>query len=371
MKRNLIFALTAVLTITFASCNKQQELINQEARWFTSSTGDYSCDILFDSVDIERLFPTEYIDPEGGLVDLCSPSTVAKQCIKYRGNQKVSNLVDCYNALVIFHNLGSDKETAYRFGEDDEKVYTAVADSIALLDYSVIRDSELGSIVKRLCKATEYYVRDMPNGNYDNVDKATQALFAFLRQKTDAILDSSRDEYISYNERIPFTNNFDSIVALRGTSDKVYLQELLTKMYLAETPAERHMYALEFAHSDSTHAYFLVGAAVLNREFVEIRQYSPYLPEMWRTWRAIMSTMIGASSWSYIPNALYNAKRKEIAEIIIKHIEEHPDDILAQGVLIDLAGMENISRFGSMFGNASIIEQMSMFPEWEIKRHIK
>ena len=372
MRHIITFALTAVLEITFASCNKRQELINQEARWFTSSTGDYACDILSDSVDIGRLFPKEYlVDPEGDLMDLCSPSTVTKQCISYVGySQTASDFADYYNALVISYNLSSDRETAYRFGEEDKNVCAAVADSIALLNYSVIRDSELRSIVKLQCKATEDYVRDMPNGNYDNVDKATQALFAFLRQKTDSILDNSRDEYISYNERIPFTSNFDSIVALRGTSDKVYQQELLTKLYLAENPEEWHMYALEFAHSDSTNAHFLIGAAVLNREFVETRQYSPYLSEMWRTWRASMSTLIGASSWSYIPNSLYNAMRRQVAEIIIKHIEAYPNDILAQGVLIDLAGIDNISRHGSYFGNASILEQMTMFPEWDKSKRI-
>ena len=61
---------------------------------------------------------------------------------------------------------------------------------------------------------------------------------------------------------------------------------------------------------------------------------------MWRTWRASLSTLIGASSWSYIPNSLYNSIRQQVAQIIIKQIEEHPDDILAQGVLIDLAGID-------------------------------
>ena len=83
-----------------------------------------------------------------------------------------------------------------------------------------------------------------------------------------------------------------------------------------------------------------------------------------------MSTLIGASSWSYIPNSLYNAKRRQVAEIIIKHIEAYPNDILAQGVLIDLAGIDNISRHGSYFGNASILEQMTMFPEWDKSKRI-
>ena len=372
MKRNLIFALSAVLTITFASCNKQQELINQEARWFTSSIGDYACDILSDSVDIDRLFPQEYlVDPEGNLMDLCSPSTSSKQVAIYKGDcSEAIKLADCYNALIIFTNLYSDNETAGRFGEDDEKVYAAVADSIAALDCSIIRNTELRQIVRRIQNAIKSYVLYMPKKSYDNVDQATQALFTFLRRETDSIMENTRDEYISYNERMPYTNNFDSIVALRGKSDKAYQQELLTKLFLSQNPAERHMYAIEFAHSDSTNAHFLIGAAVLNREFVETRQYSPYLSEMWRTWRASMSTLIGASSWSYIPNSLYNAKRRQVAEIIIKHIEAYPNDILAQGVLIDLAGIDNISRHGSYFGNASILEQMAMFPEWDKSKRI-
>jgi hypothetical protein len=371
MRPIITFALTAVLTITFASCNNQ-ESINQKARLFVSERGDYACDILSDSLDIGRLFPKEYlVDPEGDLKDLCSPSTFSKQCVLYKGdNSEAIKLADYYNALIIFTNLYSDNETAGRFGEDDETVYATVADSIAALDCSFISNNELRQIVLRLQNAMKSYVLNRPKNSYDNVDQATQALFTFLRRETDSILENTRDEYISYNERIPFTNNFDSIVALRGTSYKAYQQELLTKMYLVETPAERHMYAIEFAHSDSTNAHFLIGAAVLNREFVETRQYSPYLSEMWRTWRASMSTLIGASSWSYIPNSLYNAKRRQVAEIIIKHIEAYPNDILAQGVLIDLAGIDNISRHGSYFGNASILEQMTMFPEWDKSKRI-
>ena len=372
MRHIISFALSAVLAITFASCNTSTESINQKARWFVSARGDYACDLLSDSVDVLQLFPEKYfVDPEGNLMDLCSPSTIAKQCIRYTGySQRVSELADYYNTLIISNNLCSDRETAYRFGEDDKNVYAAVADSIALLGCGIIRDRQLRHIVERLCQSTEYFVRSKLKWQYDKVDKATQDLFTLLRYETDSIIENSREAYLSYEERKTFFNNFDSIVALRGTSNKAYQQEILTKLYLAETPAERHMYALEFAHSDSTNAHFLVGAAVLNREFVDTRQYSPYLSEMWRTWRASVSTLIGASSWSYIPNSLYNAKRRQIADIIIKQIEEHPDDTLAQGVLIDLAGIDNISRHGSYFGNASIVEQMMMFPEWDKKKRI-
>ena len=371
MRPIITFALTAVLTITFASCNKQQELINQEARWFTSSTGDYACDILSDSVDIDRLLPSGYFDADSGELNIECIMCTTEHCLwYYNENQTASNFADYYNALIMFHALCSDRETAQRFGEEDKSVYASMAGSISLIDHELIHNDTLNRLIKQLRDEMMSYVRYMPRKSYDKVEHASDKLFAFLTEKVNPVMEYTRDEYISYIERIPFTNNFDSIVALRGTSDKAYQQELLTKMYLAKTPAERHMYAIEFAHSDSTNAHFLIGAAVLNREFVETRQYSPYLSEMWRTWRASMSTLIGASSWSYIPNSLYNAKRRQVAEIIIKHIEAYPNDILAQGVLIDLAGIDNISRHGSYFGNASILEQMTMFPEWDKSKRI-
>lgn len=370
MRPIITFALTAVLAITFASCNKQQELINQEARLFMSSTGDYACDILSDTADIGKLLPSGYFDTESEDLNVECIRCTTEHCLWYfKDNQTASNFADYYNALMMFHALCSDRETAQRFGEDDKSVYASMAESISLINHELIHNDTLSLLIKQLRDEMQSYVHQMPKKSYDKVEHASDKLFAFLTEKVNPVMENTRDEYISYSERIPFTNNFDSIVALRGTSDKAYQQELLTKLYLAETPAERHMYAIEFAHSDSTNAHFLIGAYVLSREFRK-GDYSPYLSEMWRTWRASLSTLIGASSWSYIPNSLYNSIRQQIAQSIIKQIEEHPEDILAQGVLIDLAGINNISRYGSYFGNASIVEQMAMFPEWDKNKRI-
>ena len=371
MKRNLIFALAAVLAFTFASCSKSTstESIDQEARWFVSARGDYACDLLSDSVDVFQLFPEKYLDPDPDdyLEPLCSRT--AEQCVVYSGvNPIVRDLADYYNALIMFSNCISDSETAERFGEDDPNVYSTMADSIALLDVTVIRNDTLRQLMKQVRSSMESYVRHMPKSKSDKVEQSSDKLFEYLNTKVNPIIESTRDAYWAYDARKPFYDNFDSILVLRGKSNKAYQQELLTQIHLAKTPAERHIYAIEFAHSDSANAHFLPGAAVLNREFVEIGLYSPYLSEMWRTWRASVSTLMGASSWSYIPNLHYNIKRRQIAEIIIKQIEEHPDDILAQGVLIDLAGMDNISRYGSLFGNAAMLEQMTMFPEWKLRR---
>jgi len=368
MKRNFLYALTAVLTFTFASCYKSTESINKDARWFVSARGDYACDLLSDSVDVFQLFPEKYFDtdPDDYLEPLSDRND--EQYIKYFGdNSTARDFADYYNALIMFSNCISDSETAERFGEDDPSIYSTIADHIALLDYAIIKDDTLCLMVKQVRDNIASYVRHMPKSKFDKAEKASDKLFEYLNAELNPVIENTRDAYLYYDARKQFYDNFDSIVALRGKSDKAYQQELLTNIYLAKSPIDRHVYAIEFAHSDSTNAYFLMGAAVLNREFVDTHQYSPYLSEMWRTWRASVSTLIGASSWSYIPNSLYNAKRRQIAEIIINHIEGNPDDSLAQGVLIDLAGMDNISRHGSMFGNAAMLEQMAMFPEWRNK----
>ena len=366
MKNLLSFALTVVLALMFASCGMSTtDSIDQEARWFVSPRGDYACDILSDTVDISAFIPERYFDDEPDDETEPLSGCTQLQSVIYTGDNPVArDYADYYNALIMLHDLYSDKETAERFGEDDANVYSFVADHVAQLDYTIIQNDTLRRLVRLLRNGMESYLRCMPDRDFDKIGPASDHLFEYLTEKVNPSLESSREAYLSYVNRTPFFNDFDSVVALRGTSYKGYQQELLTRMYLAETPEERHMYAIEFAHSDSTHAHFLNGSAVLYCEFFNPRRYSPYLSEMWRTWRASVSTLIGASTWSYIPNLHYNFMRKQVAHIIILHIEDHPDDILAQGVLIDLAGIDNISRYGALFGNAAMLEQMMMFPEW-------
>lgn len=372
MKKILLSsAFLAVLSLTLVSCNKQ-ETIDQKARWFVSARGGYACDLLSDSIDVYALFPEKYFDtdPDDYYEPLCAHNE--RQYLIYEGTSEIARrYADSYNALVMLHNINSDSQTSARFGEDDESVYKLIADSMQRLDCSIIRNDTLRQYILQARDNVAYYVRSAHKKGEGKVEKAFDQAFSFVAEHVNPVIENTGEAYKACVARTEYFQSFDSVRAKRGTSDKTYQQELLNHLYLAETPAERHVYAIEFAHSDSTNAYFLIGAAVLNREFVDNAQYSPYLSEMWLTWRASLSTLIGASSWSYIPNLIYNQKRAQVAQIIIRHIENNPSDILAQGILIDLAGNNNISRFGGLFGNSAIVEQMSMFPEWEEKHHIK
>lgn len=361
MRRTILVALAAVLVITLVSFTKQAS--KEPARHFVSADGQFDFDLLNDSVDDLSLFPAEFWTGDGNeLAPICIHNQ--ELLLKYEGSSpQAKQFADFYNVLAIFHNMTSDYETAERFGEEQPEIYSEMASYIASADYTYIQDPDLQAAVKQLQDAMFYYCNHLPEEYSDALDSLAEDLFGRITPTITSVMEGVTNRYFDIIGRTDYYADFDSIINLRGRSDKDYQLQLLTAMDNASTTMERHMYAIEYAHSDVNHAYFILGAAVLNREF-ERGEYSPYLSEMWRTWRASMTSMIGHSSWSYIPNHLYNAKRKQVAEIILHQIETHPTDSMAQGLLIDLIGCGNIQRSGYMFGNGSVIEQMNMYPEW-------
>ena len=364
MKPVISFALAVVLTIPFVSCSKQT-VSKEPARHFVSADGQLDFDLLDDSIDVFLLYPVDYWLENGN--DL-APNCVHNEKLYFRytgAEPKAKEYADYYNIIAMFHNMTSDYETAERFGEEDTTgIYSEMASYIACADYTYIQDSALQATMKQLRDTMAYYCSQLPGDYNDHFEPISAELFGAITPAIMETLNGVTDRYFEIIGRTDYYANFDSVMYLRGRSDKDYQLLLLTAMDNASTTVERHMYAIEYAHSDSLHASFILGAAVLDREF-ERGEYSPFLSEMWRTWRASMTSMIGHSSWSYIPNYLYNIKRKQVADIILHQIETHPTDSLAQGVLIDLIGSGNILRYGSVFGNSGSNEQMYMYPEWE------
>lgn len=363
MKKNFFCALLTVLTIGFAYGGKQED-VSTQARQFNSLYNDYSCDLLSDSIDSYLLFSDEcFRDGQGD--ELLTPHADGQYAFIETSDSTVLYLADAYNALIMAHNILSDWETADRFAEDDEDLFAQIADSIRLLDPSILRNDTLNFHIQNIKAFAIDYFLDPSDNSIRAFSDAMDAFYVYLQARTEEIVKTGKEPYINIMNRKAWFADFDSIRSLRGLSDSIYQQELLNKIYLSKSAEERHVYVLEFAHSSDAHVHFLEGAAMEDREFVYYREYSPYLMELWETWRATIGSYFGRSSWSYIPNKVYNQERAKVAEICLNHIAAHPDDQLAQAVLMSIGGIENISRFGSMFGNAAIIEEMSIFPEWE------
>lgn len=375
--KNYFLFLFAGMMVVFSSCGKQTntdsetdtdtkaqraedpQVVAEKARQYQSLYADYSCDLLYDSIVDELLVPEEYYDT--------NQEPFFSYCVHCEGQYaqpKTTNptalwYADVYNALIMSHNMYSDWETARRFEEEE-----IMADSVAMLDCSIIRNDTIRQLIQNINAELAKTMRD--EDRYEYYEEQMNEFYAYLHERNDDLLEQSMEPYNDIIARKAWFDDFDSIQSLRGKSDTLHRQNILTHLYLAKSPEERHVYILEYAHSDEMNAFFMPGAALLDREFVSKAEYSPLVLEMWQTWRAMCCSLCGHSTWSYIPNGLFNRQRAHIATYCLEYIAKHPNDVMAQSIIVSLGGVDNVARFGYAFGNGGIIEEMSMFPEVDL-----
>lgn len=82
-------------------------------------------------------------------------------------------------------------------------------------------------------------------------------------------------------------------------------------------------------------------------ELLDDGRYSHFLFFLWRIWRCdgqLSDEKEGLSTWSQIPNKLYNEKRHAIAVATLKHIVDHPDDVVAVNQFLITVSFDNILR---------------------------
>ena len=84
-------------------------------------------------------------------------------------------------------------------------------------------------------------------------------------------------------------------------------------------------------------------------------RYSHFLFFLWRIWRCgvqLLCEDYGPSTWSQIPNKLYNEKRHAIAVATLKHIVDHSDDAVAINQFLITSSFDNVLRGGDfLYGN--------------------
>ena len=135
--------------------------------------------------------------------------------------------------------------------------------------------------------------------------------------------------------------------------DEDELQKLslpLQKKYLAEEDFDaKCIYALEMACYNFPDQIDYLG------EIIEDGRYSKYLFEVWLSWRLRAQELVyGVSTYSEIPDNLYDNARLLVAQAYVNHIVENPDDTLAKYLLMNLIGTENLHRVGGYYGNEAL-----------------
>lgn len=188
---------------------------------------------------------------------------------------------------------------------------------------------------------------------------------------TDEERDTVGENFWALYDKSKYVANYDEILKKRVPEevDEDELQRLtvpLQKKYLAEEDFDaKCIYALEMACYDFPDQIDYLG------ELIEDGRYSKYLFEVWLSWRLrAQDRVFGVSTYSEIPDNLYDNARLLVAQAYVKHITENPGDTLAKYLLMNLMYTENIHRAGGYYGNealgASLILRTRFFlPEEE------
>lgn len=104
-------------------------------------------------------------------------------------------------------------------------------------------------------------------------------------------------------------------------------------------------------------------------ELLEAKEYSPYLFEVWTQWRLrAQSEVFGISTFSEIPDNLYDQVRLVVATQYVKHISANPEDGFAKLLLWNLMCTENVHRMGGLYGNealaaVTVLKEQYFLPE--------
>lgn len=188
------------------------------------------------------------------------------------------------------------------------------------------------------------YFQELVNVPYDTPE--------FL---SDEEREATDKEFWTLYNKSKYVANYDEILKKRLPEDVDYdeLQRLslpLQKKYLAEEDFDaKCIYALEMGCYDFPYAIDYLG------ELIEDGRYSKYLFEVWVSWRLrAQSRVFGISTWSEIPDNLYDNARLLVAQAYVKHIVENPNDTLAKFLLMNLIYTENLHRPGGYYGNEAL-----------------
>ena len=339
----LIVGIVAIVSsICFASCGNHPKEVHSYAQ------------IKYDV--------PKYIEPDWGNIEIQNSQCVQNQWMSIPEGMSqdslIIKLVDEYNTCVVWHSIKSDMEMFWRWD-----CYT---DSAMLsMDLNVFNDDLARDKARQLIERSAAGQRDSTIDVVSPMNEYVSWLSDYYYVGHFINADSiTGDIYWAAIDKANWIEDYASMEEKRGQSDSIYQQQLLTML---DTTTDFNVYcilAIEYAHSDKDGPHMTEALPYLVKA-LNAGIYSPMLREAWRTWRAIMTSVMGQSKDSDIPNAEYNQLRMISCYTMLCYIHNHPKDWLAINNYLVTAYQDNICRYGTyMFGNQGMMDRIEMFPEW-------
>ena len=313
------------------------------------------------SEQIKYDVPT-YIEPDWYNMEIQNCQCIQNQWISIPEGMSqdslIIKLVDEYNTCVVWHSVKSDMEMFWRWD-----CYT---DSAMLsMDLSIFNNELARDKAQQLIEISAAGQRDSTIDVVSPMNQYVSWLSDYFNISQFFNTDSITDEvYWEATDKANWIENYAAMEEKRGKSDSIYQQQLLTML---DTTTDFNVYcilAIEYAHSSIDGPHMSEALPYLVKALTA-GIYSPMLRETWRTWRAIMTSEMGQSKDSDIPNAEYNQLRMISCYTMLCYIHDNPKDWLAVNNFLVNAYQDNICRYGTYsFGNQGMMDRIEMFPEW-------
>ena len=194
------------------------------------------------------------------------------------------------------------------------------------------------------CEKMANLFGELVNVPYDTPDYVTEADIEAIQKDFWTLYDKS--QYvpdIAEIQKIRVNEDYET-KALEN------LRSSLQKRYVESTDFdERCILACEMICCGQENGIDYLG------ELIEAGQYSKYLLEVWVDWRLYAQQgVFGISTYSEIPDNLYDNARLLVAKAYARHIKENPDDKLARVLLLNLTYTETLHRVGGYYGNEAL-----------------
>lgn len=301
-------------------------------------------------------------------IDLKAISDVDLFIHEKPSSELMSRLLDVYNASVVMNSIMTDFDLLMRV----ESLNEDVAKAIGNMDVDCVHDPETLSKLKEY-KAEMLYLTSVNSSDVDqdvhNPWTSYSNLNAYLLEKyhISTFGEMDQDKWYDATRECAGVPEWSELVERRG--EKGMVKKLRSKFDKATDFDARCIYAIELAHAwmaECEGFFYSNESDILSvmESLMKEKRYSMYLYELWLTWRVLYQDTKGMSTYSEIPNEIYNKYRRSCVMGILSHIEKHPDDVFAINTCLAMSASENILRFGNYsYGNQSAIEKLRLFGE--------
>ena len=310
--------------------------------------------------------PISYQEPEWGMIDIESISD--KDDWLHASEEQLDDtlarqLVDMYNYSVVWRNLYTDLDLSWRLwtNECNTEEFEYLRDAVLAMDCSMLMDTNMAHLADSLKQSVAQVIMD--SAYLDYVYYFNRFMLPGL-ECYDRFLSECESEEDVDEPYALYVDNYDELKAMRMKNDSVHQEKLLAMIAAEEDINRKCVYAMEYAHSSDQGPNFDSAIPVLV-EMMCMGEYSPILSDIWRTWRTMQAMQMGMSRDSAIPNLQYNALRRIVANTMINHIMEYPEDHMAIKMFTSLALCDNINRHCEyLFGNQNFEEMMITFADY-------